>query len=482
MVFSSGIFLFLFLPLFLAAYYLTPWRWKSLTILIGSYVFYAWWRVDFLLLFAGVTLWNHILAKLILHYDGQMAGRRWMQVGVLGNLLTLGVFKYFNFGVDSLNAILDASGQSSFESMRFILPIGISFYIFQSISFLIDVYRKDAPPARNFWDFAAFISLFPQLIAGPVLRYKDLAHQFEKREHSMDLFSEGAFRFMVGFSKKVLIADTIAPLVDMTFALENPSLADAWLGAIAYTVQLYFDFSGYSSMAIGLGLMMGFRFVENFNHPYISRSITEFWRRWHISLSSWLRDYLYIPLGGNRKGKIRTYVNLLLTMLLGGLWHGANWTYVLWGGWHGLWLAVERALGIKSSENDGTSRVVRGGQIAFTTLFAVIPAWVMFRAESVSKAFAFYEGMLGLNGIVLTEEISWKVTSTRIVALALGIFVIYAQPFVESLFRSSPSGINRFEYWGRQGVLAQGLLIVLFLMAVTKLSAESYSPFLYFQF
>jgi len=324
MVFSSNIFLLCFLPLFLGIYYLTPLRFRSLPILIGSYVFYAWWRVDFTLLFAGVTLWNYFIFLRIKkeQIKQEKRAKRWMQMGVAGNLFVLGVFKYFNFGIDSLNFALNGAGLSSIEAMKFILPIGISFYIFQAISFLIDVHRKDAPHPKNFWDFAAFISLFPQLIAGPILRYKDVATQFQNRIHSLDKFSEGAYRFMVGFVQKVLIADNVAPLADQMFALENPTLIEGWLGALAYTVQLYFDFMAYSLMAIGLGLMMGFRFIENFNHPYIARSITEFWRRWHISLSSWLKDYLYIPLGGNRKGKTRTYINLILTMLLGGAWHG----------------------------------------------------------------------------------------------------------------------------------------------------------------
>ena len=270
-----------------------------------------------------------------------------MKIGVTGNLLTLGVFKYFNFGVDSFNKAMMSVGGQPIEALEIILPIGISFYIFQAISFLIDITRKEAPHPKNFWDFAAFISLFPQLIAGPILRYKDVASQFQSRTHNMDKFSEGAYRFMIGFAQKVLIADSVAPLADQIFALQDPTFIEGWLGALAYTIQLYFDFSGYSSMAIGLGLMMGFRFIENFNNPYMARSITEFWQRWHISLSRWLKDYLYIPLGGNKKGLKRTYINLMITMVLGGLWHGANWTFLLWGAGHGVVLIIERMWGIK---------------------------------------------------------------------------------------------------------------------------------------
>jgi len=474
MVFSSNIFLFLFLPLFLGSYYLTPNRWKSLTILLGSYSFYAWWRVDFLLLFAGVTLWNHIAAKQILKYDGEKAGKRWLLIGVLGNLVTLGFFKYFNFGVDSMNALLNGAGFESVAAMKVILPIGISFYIFQSISFLIDVYRKDAPPAKNFLDFAAFISLFPQLIAGPVLRYKDLAHQFEHRTHSMDLFSQGAYRFMIGFASKVLIADTVAILVDATYALENPTMADAWLGAIAYTIQLFFDFAGYSHMAIGLGLMMGFKFMENFNSPYISRSITEFWKRWHISLSSWLKDYLYIPLGGNRKGPIRTYVNLWLTMVLGGLWHGANWTFVLWGIWHGTILAIERRLGIKGGLNENPKFLKRLFSTTLTFFFVVI-GWVMFRAETVGKAFTLYDAMFDVTeGMSLSEPLVWQVNGLLLTALYGGLFIVFVGPYIKAKLASVTA--PTFTLVRNLGVIG------VFSLAVMKLSADSYSPFLYFQF
>ncbi|MBL4590006.1 MAG: MBOAT family protein [Alphaproteobacteria bacterium] len=477
MVFSSNIFLFLFLPLFLGAYYLTPTRWKSLTILVGSYAFYAWWRVDFLLLFAAVTIWNHVIAKRIVGNENTPLAKRWMLLGVIGNLLTLGVFKYFNFGVESLNAVLTSSGMNSFEAMKFILPIGISFYIFQSISFLIDVYRKDAPPAKNFLNFAAFISLFPQLIAGPVLRYKDLAHQFEHRTHSFDLFSQGAHRFMIGFINKVLIADTVAILVDASYALENPTMADAWLGALAYTVQLYFDFSGYSHMAIGIGLMMGFRFMENFNAPYISRSITEFWKRWHISLSSWLKDYLYIPLGGNRKGKVRTYINLLLTMVLGGLWHGANWTFVLWGAWHGAILAIERALGVKGSLTAPTPFLMRAVTTSMTFFFVII-GWVMFRAENVGQAFTLYEAMFRFSdGFGLSEALSWQVNGQLMTAFIGGLTLVFVGPYVAMKFQAS-----KLSQTATMNAVTGLGVIGLFSMAVMKLSADSFSPFLYFQF
>jgi len=312
-VFSSNIFLLSFLPAFLACYYLAPRPARNWVILVGSYIFYAWWRVDFLMLFAGVTFFNYLIG---LKLSNSHHRKHWLTLGITGNLGILAYFKYANFGVDSFNTLLTTSGLAPLNMANIVLPIGISFYIFQSISYIVDVYRKDVPPARHFVNFAAFIALFPQLIAGPVLRYKDLAHQFESRSHTWAKFNMGCTWFMIGFIKKVFIADSIAPIVDGTFSASNLDALQAWVGALAYTAQLYFDFSG---------------FINNFDQPYVSQSITEFWRRWHISLSTWLRDYLYIPLGGNRKGAFNTYRNLMITMVLGGFWHGANWTFMLWG-------------------------------------------------------------------------------------------------------------------------------------------------------
>ena len=463
MVFSSAFFLFVFLPVFLGAYYLTPMKYRSYAILAGSMVFYGWWRVDFLLLMIAVILWSHFIAHGIVKYKGQPIAKHLLVLGLVLNLGTLGIFKYFNFGIESMNAMLTASGFQSLEAIKFILPIGISFYIFQAVSFLIDVYRGDAPPAKRFIDFAAFIGLFPQLIAGPILRYKDLAGQFENRVHSMDKFGEGARRFMIGFSMKVLIADTLAPMVDGAFALGEPSMADAWLGALAYTLQLFFDFAGYSHMAIGIGLMLGFRFIENFNMPYLSASISEFWRRWHISLSTWLRDYLYIPLGGNRVGKARTYLNIIITMTLGGLWHGANWTFILWGVFHGGIMAVERALGIRGHDalQLNAKRIIA---TAFTFLLVVL-GWVLFRADNLSSAGTMYAGMLGVNGLRLSDAYAWQVRGIALSAFVIGSFIVFLEPLLKMKSRA-----------------AMVLTALIFLIAVSRLLAMSYSPFLYFQF
>jgi alginate O-acetyltransferase complex protein AlgI len=304
-------------------------------------------------------------------------------------------------------------GLEPFILTHVLLPIGISFYIFESISYIIDVYRGDTPATRNLIDFAAFVAIFPHLIAGPVLRFRDLADQFNNRTHTLDKFSEGCTRFMQGFIKKVFIADTLAVVADHCFALQNPTTGDAWLGALAYTAQLYFDFSGYSDMAIGLGLMMGFRFMENFKQPYISQSITEFWRRWHISLSTWLRDYLYITLGGNRKGTLMTYRNLFLTMLLGGLWHGANITYIVWGAWHGMWLAIEKAIGLNTSPR--SFNPIRWA----LTFLLVVMGWVIFRAENLHVAGRMYGAMFSFGDWSLSELNRASLTGLQVATLVV---------------------------------------------------------------
>lgn len=470
MVFSTHVFLFLFLPLFLAVYYLIPFRFRTALILAGSYLFYGWWRFDFMLLFFAVTLLSFWAGKGIENAATRAGEKRALTLGVVGNLAILFYFKYFNFGVDSMNGLFASIGLPGWNAWQVILPIGLSFYIFHAISYLVDIYRRDGP-AASFWRLSAYIALFPQLVAGPVLRYKDVVYQFASRTHTAQKFSEGALRFMVGFCKKVLIADGVASLADRAFASADPTSAEAWLGALAYTVQLYFDFSGYSDMAVGLGLMMGFRFMENFNHPYISRSITEFWTRWHISLSSWLRDYLYIPLGGNRRGANRTYVNLMLVMLLGGLWHGANWTFVVWGAWHGGFLVLERFLGKRR-----LWRPVPALVAVPKTMLIVIVGWVLFRAADVGSAWTTLSAMAGANGWALSEGFAWELTGLETTTLLLGLGLIYLAPWWRALLWRLPEQ--------QQGAWQAVHLAILplFLLGVFRLSAQSFSPFLYFQF
>ncbi len=495
MIFSTTLFVFLFLPLFLPAYYLLPFRARSLWILLGSWLFYAWWRLDFLFLIIAATVWTYLLGAVVAANRASRPGRARaaLALGVVLNLGILAYFKYFNFGVDTLNTLLEAAGVGPLTAWAVILPIGISFYVFQATSYLIDVSRGDAPAAASYVELAAYISLFPQLIAGPILRYKDLADQFRSRRHDFGKFSEGAYRFMVGFCRKVLVADTVATIADAAFALQQPGFVGAWLGALAYTVQLYFDFTGYSDMAIGLGLMMGFRFMENFRYPYISQSITEFWRRWHISLSSWLRDYLYIPLGGNRRGSRRTYVNIALVMLLGGLWHGAAWTFVAWGAWHGAILIIERLLGVGATAHASAARRVVA---TARTMALVIVGWVVFRAPDFESAVVLYRGMVGAHGWGPVGQLGWQLSSVALLTLALSFVIIYIEPFVPDLRRrlvrlsqhSQPQRLSRLRVMSAEATerllwpATRVLLFALFLLAIVKLQAEAFSPFLYFQF
>ncbi len=465
MVFSSNIFIYLFLPAFLAVYYLTPRSFKNLTIVIGSYIFYAWWRIDFLLLLVAVTLWNYLLAIVIERAGTQKRRNLALAIGVGVDILALLYFKYTNFFVANWNLATHESVVSNV-----ILPIGISFFTFQAVSYLVDVWRKDVHATTNLVDLAAFKAIFPQLIAGPVLRYKDLEEQFRSRTHSVEKFAEGVRRFIYGLATKVLLADTVAPIADHAFSASRPALGEAWLGAIAYSAQLLFDFMGYSSMAIGLAWMMGFKFIENFDNPYASRSITEFWRRWHISLSTWLRDYLYIPLGGNRKGEARTYRNLILTMLIGGFWHGANWTFILWGGLHGGVMAFERYRNAGKATASGVKQYALWG----LTMLIVLVGWVMFRAPTVENALGVYAGMLGLHGVVPSDSLAWRPEAFNLAFLAAAIVMI---------------GLGVRQAWtgkgfvpvrgGRLEILALSLLVGL---SLTRLSASTFSPFLYFQF
>jgi alginate O-acetyltransferase complex protein AlgI len=491
MVFTSESFLFLFLPAFLAVYYLAPAGRRSIVILAGSYLFYGWWRFDYLALLFGTTLWAYIFGRLIARDLGQVRGRArlWLLIGVGGCLCVLGVFKYLNFFVDSFAALFGTDAAGLGFHWQLLLPIGISFYVFQAISYLMDVYRRDAEATESFFDFAAFIALFPQLIAGPILRFKDLADQFVYREHSLQKFADGMALFTVGLAKKVILADSVAPLADLAFSADNPSLLLSWLGAIAYMLQLYFDFSGYSDMALGLGLMLGFHFNKNFDTPYVSASITEFWRRWHISLSIWLRDYLYIPLGGNRKGPVRTYINLMLVMVLGGLWHGANWTFVFWGMWHGAWLAIERATGL----SDG-----RGVAAHLRTLLIVLVGWVAFRSSDMAQTVDMWSGMVGVHGFAIGYEALSQISRESLVLLALAILVAAFEPQLNTLAR-------RMYYPGDSYIAATSLpagplpappmtatttllpvaalcLTGLLILVLLRLAEQSFSPFLYFQF
>ncbi|MFN2321989.1 MAG: MBOAT family protein [Trueperaceae bacterium] len=468
MVFTSTVFLFLFLPVFLAGYALLPPQRRTLAILVGSYAFYAWWRPDFALVFALSTLLAIAAGRAVARGRGAPAGRRALAWGVGAQLATLAYFKYADFGVASLNALLEGVGVRPLPLLEVVLPIGISFYVFQAISYVVDVARRDAPDDARAVDVAAYIALFPQLIAGPIVRYKTIADRLAAPVLDRASFAAGAERFMLGFVKKVLVADAVAPIADGAFALANPSAAEAWLGLLAFAVQLLFDFSGYSDMAIGLGRMLGFRFPENFDRPYQARSITEFWRRWHISLSTWLRDYLYVPLGGNRRGPLSTYRNLALVMLLGGLWHGAAWTFVLWGAWHGAWLIAERLRGVR-----GDRPAWPGAFGTLGTFAVVLFGWVLFRADGLPAALAMFGGLVGAHGFGVTGELAWLLEPRAVATLAVGLTLAFVP---------RPGDRPGLRLRLALGAPPVALLVPLFVLGVGRALADTASPFLYFRF
>jgi len=461
-IFASSIFLYAFLPGFLALYYLSPKSLRAITIAVASYVFYGWWRPDFVILMLVSTVVDYSCGKWIVRdRERGSRGKRWVVLSCIVNLGLLGYFKYANFGIDTVNSILVEFGSEPVEWTKVVLPVGISFYTFQTLSYTIDVYRKVSPPVRCFRDFMCYVALFPQLVAGPIVRYNTVAEQLHSRTHTFAKFYLGVLAFQAGLVKKVLIADVLGPVADEAFASHTLSTIDAWVGTLAYTFQIYFDFSGYSDMAIGLGLMMGFRFPINFNQPYRSLSITDFWRRWHISLSAFLRDYLYIPLGGNQKGPARTTVNLSLTMLIGGLWHGAAWTFIAWGAFHGFCLVFERMLG-KRSLYARTPKVL---QIGLTFVLIMI-GWVLFRAETMQAAGHTLSAMFGAGtGTALSLEL----TPLHLVIGTVAIVVTWALPTTQALIR-------RASLWWSLPLQAA------FLLALVHLHFEDHVPFLYFQF
>ncbi len=390
MVFASPIFLFLFLPATLAAYFAVPRGWRNGVLLAASLVFYAWGEAPYVVLVLGSVAFNFAIGGAIGRADDPPVRRRWLAVGVAGNLTVLAIFKYADFAIGNVNVLAPLLAITPLAIAAIPLPLGISFFTFHAISYIVDVHKRNANAEDNLPRFALYILLFPQLIAGPIIRWRDIADQLPSRPQRMADFAWGARRFVLGLGKKVLIANTLGRTADQIFALPAAELTMplAWLGLVCYTLQIYFDFSGYSDMAIGLMRMFGFRILENFNYPYIASSIREFWRRWHISLSNWFRDYLYIPLGGNQRGRRRAYANLVIVFLLCGLWHGASWPFVLWGAWHGIFLVLERA---------GFDRVLaRTGPFAHLyALLAVMGGWVLFRCETLPQALSFYAALAG---------------------------------------------------------------------------------------
>lgn len=477
MVFTEDVFLFYFLPLILAVYYLIPYQqnpkpgksryWmRNLWLTVMGYVFYAWFEPWFVLPMMFTNVFDYCCG-LYLGREGMTPSHRKtaVTISMISNLGLLGIFKYGVFTQENLNHLLASVGQPTFSVLQIAFPIGISFYTFHSMSYVIDVYRGEKP-VRSFADFSAFVSLFPQLVAGPILRYNVLAGQLHSRTHSLSLFARGTLLFFLGFAMKILLANPVGKVADAVFAAQSPHALDAWWGVLAYSFQIYFDFNGYSIMALGLGMMFGFELIRNFNAPYHSDSITDFWRRWHISLSTWLREYLYVPLGGNRKGEARTYINLALVMLLGGFWHGSQWQFIVWGAIHGTMLGLERWGGKKPFY----ANLPRRARVAFT-FFVVLITWVFFRADGLPHAFHYLACMFGIAqpgafADLLRPEVYrfHNILDMGICALAI------IQP------------IQSYEFGTRLTWPKFSVAFCLFLFAVVMMYTQAFNPFLYFQF
>ncbi|SNR61556.1 alginate O-acetyltransferase complex protein AlgI [Haloechinothrix alba] len=477
MSFASPLFLWYFVPAVLVAVLVCPRSWRNAVITAGSLVFYAAGAgsTTLLLLFALVV--NFLIGPLLEpdRWDSNPARRRWLLIGVLTfNVAILGIWKYAGFATETLAGFARLFG-ADFPVLHIALPIAISFYTFHHISYAVDVYRGERRAARNLITFATYITMFPQLIAGPIVRYREIAEQLpQQRQHRLDDIAAGFPRFALGLCKKVIVADSLAPVADAAFATpgDEMTFALAWVGALAYTLQLYFDFSGYSDMAIGLGRMFGFRLPENFARPYSSVTVTEFWRRWHMSLSRWFRDYVYIPLGGNRAGAVRTYRNLWIVFILTGLWHGAAWTFVVWGAYHGALLVTERRLGRDTAPAGAGARAARRA----LTMVLVIVGWVFFRAEDLSTALVMLGHMLTPDLAGLNEAVSTALTNQRLVILlaAMMSMLLPGHPVTGPLIeasRSRPAAVLR------TSVMTVGLGY-----AAVLIAAGTFTPFLYYQF
>jgi alginate O-acetyltransferase complex protein AlgI len=479
MVFSSYLFLFYFLPVVLLLYYAAPHRARHLILTILSYVFYGWANPLFLVLLfvstaidyiAGLVMARHPVVPAETAAPRTPSARRIALIAsICSNLALLGFFKYYNFGAENIDALARLMGLPELgldAALRVTLPLGISFYTFQSMSYSIDVYRGDAEPIRNFIDFACFVSMFPQLVAGPIIRFAEVSDQLRARTHTTTKFARGIAFFSLGLAKKVLIANPCGKIADLAFGAGSLGPLEAWYGVTAYAFQIYFDFSAYSDMAIGLGLMLGFMFAKNFDSPYRSQSITEFWHRWHISLSTWLRDYLYLPLGGNRKGKVRTYVNLFIVMLLGGLWHGAAWNFVIWGAMHGALLAFERLRG-KSALYGGLPPPAR---VAVTFVIVLI-TWVFFRASDVPHAMRYLGDMIALGD---PQQGAGLLTGIVYGPYYLGTFLLGA-----TIVWSAP---QTWDWTKTLTAPKAAAVLALLVLSVVVLTTQAFNPFIYFIF
>ncbi|MFZ6734121.1 MBOAT family O-acyltransferase [Undibacterium sp. Ji42W] len=469
MVFSTVSFLFYFLPIFLVLYFALPFHHiRNIVLLLASLIFYAWGEPKNLPLLLMSILLNYLCGLGMGRAQEKGRTRKSIFIAGIGfNLLLLGYFKYFNFVLDSLYAVLNGVGIDMPKAEAVTLPLGISFFCFHAISYLVDVYRKKTTHEKNLFALAMYITMFPQLIAGPIIRFSTIARQLHQRHHTVRRVELGIKIFILGLAQKVLIANSVALPADQIFSLapESLGLASAWLGITCYTLQIYFDFFGYSNMAIGLGLVTGFTFPRNFNYPYVAQSITEFWQRWHLSLSRWFRDYLYIPLGGNRGSSLTTYRNLLIVFFLCGLWHGASWTFVAWGLYHGAFLVLERT-GLQNV----LEALPRACRHVYTILVVMV-GWVFFRCDSFVQALHYLLAMAGgMPADNAVAPVMSFMNGTVITALCIGTLV--STPVVQVVNKSLVA----------VRMIAPALSLILFVLSAVSLATGAYNPFIYFRF
>ncbi len=465
MLFTSTIFLFLFLPILITIYYLIKDEYKNYTLLFASLFFYAWGGPKYVIVMILSIAVNYAFGMLL--DKRREYGKLIVSLAVLFNLGMLGYFKYTNFFIQNINNLFGVE----YALKSIVMPIGISFFTFQAMSYVIDVYRKEVAVQKNIYKLALYVSFFPQLIAGPIVKYHDVCEQIENRTTTTNDILDGCYRFIIGFAKKIILANSMGFVADNIYNLDLVyiSPAMAWIGSIAYMLQLFFDFSAYSDMAIGLGKMFGFTFLENFNYPYISKSISEFWRRWHISLGTWFRQYLYIPLGGNRKGVTRTYINLFIVFFVTGFWHGASWSFIIWGLWHGVFQIIERITGFTKSEK--VPNIIKHVYV----LLVVNIGWVFFRADDLDFAIDYLKKMflLDTNYTALFDP-RYYLSNNVIILMIIGVLV--STPIFKNLLNYQNTNSRKVQ------TIQLFFVTLLFIISIALLSATTYNPFIYFRF
>ncbi len=471
MIFSSMTFLWIFLPILLGLYFISKEKYRNIILLVFSLIFYSWGEPQYIILMLISILVNYIFGIILDKCKDKTKRRIVLITAILFDLGLLGYFKYFNFFVTNINKLF---GNTILPIKEIILPIGISFYTFQIISYIVDLYRKEIKVQKNILNLALYITFFPQLIAGPIVKYHDIDKQLQKREITIEKFALGIKRFVYGLSKKVIISNSLAFVADYIFdsQITSINMPISWIGAICYTLQIYFDFSGYSDMAIGLGKMFGFEFMENFNLPYVSKSITEFWRRWHISLSTWFKEYLYIPLGGNRKGKFRTLINLAIVFLATGFWHGASWNFIIWGAYNGFFLIIER-IKLKELLDKNKFKLINH----IYSLLIIVVGWVFFRANGLKQAIKYLKVMFIPSNEKCYFDLDIIINNKNILIFIIAILFSGIIQYIFNKLKNKEKIINIYQKY-----LEAIVISILMFICIMMLASNTYNPFIYFRF